>query len=297
MAKITLDEQDKKQGQAQLIKSSSPQQLKSKTPSKKKKEPELPRGNISWNDALMAALPALAGGVLFGESGLEGGLKGSQAMIQGQLDRQEADAATEQAEAKERRMKEHDFALLEKKQKHAMELEQLKQKNLMAKKAASGKQKLSDTEQKNAIFGARMQQAQIQFEDLRGKGYKREDAAEAAGTILPNWARSSESQQHEQAKRNFLTAVLRRESGAKISEDEMESAEKQYFPAFGDSEDTIEQKRRNRELAKDLMLAGAGPAQILAQTRAAELSGSTPEAPKAISERDELTRLRTKFRR
>lgn len=36
-------------------------------------------------------------------------------------------------------------------------------------------------------------------------------------------------QQYEQAKTNFVNAVLRRESGAKISDEEFDSAEKQYF--------------------------------------------------------------------
>ena len=54
-------------------------------------------------------------------------------------------------------------------------------------------------------------------------------------------------QQYEQAKTNFVNAVLRRESGAKISDEEFDSAEKQYFVQIWDSREVILQKRLNRE--------------------------------------------------
>lgn len=59
---------------------------------------------------------------------------------------------------------------------------------------------------------------------------------------------SSKQQQIEQAQRNFVNAILRRESGAVISPSEFANAAQQYFPQPGDSPDVIAQKRRNREL-------------------------------------------------
>lgn len=56
-------------------------------------------------------------------------------------------------------------------------------------------------------------------------------------------------QQARQAKRNFLTAVLRQESGAVIGPSEFDSADKQYFPQPNDGPEVIAQKRRNREQA------------------------------------------------
>lgn len=52
-----------------------------------------------------------------------------------------------------------------------------------------------------------------------------------------------------QAKRDFINAILRRESGAVISESEFDNADKQYFPQPGDTPEVIAQKRRNRENA------------------------------------------------
>lgn len=66
------------------------------------------------------------------------------------------------------------------------------------------------------------------------------------GGLLPNVFQSPERQSYEQAKRNFINAVLRRESGAAISPDEFKNAEKQYFPQAGDKDTTISQKAGNR---------------------------------------------------
>lgn len=66
------------------------------------------------------------------------------------------------------------------------------------------------------------------------------------GGALPNALQSDDRQSFEQAKRNFVNAVLRRESGAAISPTEFESAEKQYFEVRGDSEKVRLQKAANR---------------------------------------------------
>ena len=64
--------------------------------------------------------------------------------------------------------------------------------------------------------------------------------------IFGNKFVGSEYRQYDQARRNFLNAVLRRESGAVISEKEFEEGNQQYFPQFGDEETEIAQKRENR---------------------------------------------------
>lgn len=70
---------------------------------------------------------------------------------------------------------------------------------------------------------------------------------------------SDDFQQLEQARRNFINAQLRRESGAVIGQDEFDNANRQYFPQFGDTKETIEQKKRNRQTATDAMVRSAGP--------------------------------------
>ena len=68
-----------------------------------------------------------------------------------------------------------------------------------------------------------------------------------------------EQQQVDQAQRNFVNAVLRRESGATISPTEFDNAKKQYFPQAGDSPAVIEQKRKSREMVINGFARGAGP--------------------------------------
>lgn len=101
--------------------------------------------------------------------------------------------------------------------------------------------------------------------------------AEQIGTItgsdsFPNVFKSDERQQLEQAQRNFVNAVLRRESGAVISSEEFENASKQYFPVPGDSAAVIAQKRQNRLRALEGMQRAAGPAQLNLQSEPASNS-------------------------
>jgi hypothetical protein len=77
--------------------------------------------------------------------------------------------------------------------------------------------------------------------------------------LAGNYLVSNERQKFEQAKRDFINAQLRRESGAAISPTEFESADKQYFPVPGDRPDVIEQKAANRRAAIEAMGREGGP--------------------------------------
>ena len=122
-----------------------------------------------------------------------------------------------------------------------------------------GGKPLTDAQAKANLFGTRMQESHRILTDLEGKYSPmavntRMAAADApiiggvAGAIA-NVALSKEGQMAEQAQRDFINAVLRRESGAVISKEEFANGQKQYFPQPGDSAEVLEQKRRNREMA------------------------------------------------
>jgi hypothetical protein len=74
---------------------------------------------------------------------------------------------------------------------------------------------------------------------------------------------SDQQQSYEQAQRNFVSAVLRKESGAAISNEEYANEAQKYFPQPGDSASTIEQKARARDLAIEGLKAQAGPGASL----------------------------------
>jgi len=82
----------------------------------------------------------------------------------------------------------------------------------------------------------------------------------AEGLPLGNYAQTPEYRSFEQARRDFINAQLRRESGAAIKDSEFESADKQYFPMPGDDPAVMKQKSQNRQLAIQAMQQAAGPA-------------------------------------
>lgn len=77
---------------------------------------------------------------------------------------------------------------------------------------------------------------------------------------LPAAAQSSTFQSYDQAARNLVNAILRRESGAAISASEFENAKKQYLPQPGDTPQVLAQKRQNRQRVADNMERAAGAA-------------------------------------
>jgi hypothetical protein len=112
---------------------------------------------------------------------------------------------------------------------------------------------------KVAGFGKRIEQAESVFDDLEKNGYNRAGFWSGAKAMLPNMAQDSNTQKQSQEERNFINAVLRRESGAAISPTEFTSAEKQYFPRAGDSDGVVAQKRANRLQVLASLKAEAGP--------------------------------------
>ena len=111
-----------------------------------------------------------------------------------------------------------------------------------------------------ATYARRVEQAEKVFTSLENNFYNRADFSSAIGASLPGGLQSSQAKQQAQAERNFVNAVLRRESGASINKEEFASAEMQYFPRAGDSPEVIDQKRQNRIIAYQGLAAAAGPA-------------------------------------
>ncbi len=116
---------------------------------------------------------------------------------------------------------------------------------------------LNDTQSKALLFGSRMREAGKVLDALAKDGTSASVPGSRAGYGIGSTITalsSSKQQQLDQAKRDFVNAVLRRESGAVIADSEFENADKQYFPQIGDSKEVIAQKKRNRELATDGIL-------------------------------------------
>lgn len=71
--------------------------------------------------------------------------------------------------------------------------------------------------------------------------------------FIGNWATSTNRQRYKQAQENWVTANLRKESGAVIGEEEMQQEIKKWFPQTGDSDETVRQKSIARITAEQGM--------------------------------------------
>lgn len=111
-----------------------------------------------------------------------------------------------------------------------------------------------------AQYSNRMVQSNKIFDNLEKKGFKRQDPTTGLMSYAPEILKSSDLKSQDQAERNFINSILRKESGAAISNSEFESGSKQYFPRAGDPPEVLNQKRLNREMAIAGLKTEAGPA-------------------------------------
>src|SRR3990167_2292528 len=171
-------------------------------------------------------------------------LSQSKIATAGQQTQFEQDLATKKFEEDKRQ-----FGL-----KYAQDQQKLAfEKDLANKSAVTGKP-LTDSERSALGYATRMVEADSIIDRI---GNKFTGVSSYGGQYLPNILQSSDRQQFEQAKRNFVNAVLRRESGAVISDQEFANAERQYFPQPGDTAGTLAQKDSNRAtVIRNLQLSG-----------------------------------------
>jgi len=108
-----------------------------------------------------------------------------------------------------------------------------------------------------ALYAERMAESEPVFESFAPPSYGSRAKESLPGNI-GNVMLTPEARQWFQAERNFINAVLRKESGAVISDSEFDSARKQYIPQPGDDEKTKAQKRQARETAIRAIGAAAG---------------------------------------
>lgn len=143
--------------------------------------------------------------------------------------------------------------------------------------------KLNDEQGKAVGFGTRAKEASAILSKLEGEGVKDvgkirstvgstlgmtpligeklEQNVMSTANVLPGFLGGPNEQQQAtlQARKNFATAVLRKESGASISPTEFADVERIYFPAPGDDANILRQKQRARDLAINALEVQAGP--------------------------------------
>lgn len=147
---------------------------------------------------------------------------------------------------------------------------------------------LTDAQSKALLFGTRAADADRVLGERADAGVIRpgsiKSTAETVAGLVPfvgeklapvagsmtNWTQSNAQQSVERAQRDFINAILRRESGAVISPQEFANAQLQYFPSVNDGPDVLAEKARARKLAIEGILAEVPDA------RRKSLPGSAP---------------------
>ena len=124
--------------------------------------------------------------------------------------------------------------------------------------------KFSEGQSNAAAFANRMSAGLMIFDELTSAGYDPTQFRDYLASNLPRsvsgFVSTPEGQRYMAAKTDFITAVLRKESGAAISVSEFEKEDRKYFPQPGEGPEVVEQKRIARQRALESMKAQSGPA-------------------------------------
>lgn len=139
------------------------------------------------------------------------------------------------------------------------------------------------TDQSNAgMFSSRMGSNNSTILAIESKGFDPSAVSTSVQSFIPNRFRSEDMQAYEAAKRNWIAAVLRKESGAAISPQEYRDANKQYFAQDGDAKSVVQQKQSLRQQVEQQMKSAAGPHATVAPTPSATPAPAAA-APAAVS--------------
>ncbi|WP_269497849.1 hypothetical protein [Castellaniella sp. S9] len=142
--------------------------------------------------------------------------------------------------------------------------------------AKSGK--LTEQQSKDLVYLTRGEAASPILDKL---GSQLADPAQRAGGAIPlvgNFTVSPDFQRADQAGREFLAAILRKDTGAAITSQEFDIYGKMYLPQPGDSPEVLAQKRTSRRTALDAIRSGLGAAAEGAPPRSNETQATDRDA-------------------
>lgn len=146
----------------------------------------------------------------------------------------------------------------------------------------SGLKPLTEGQSKDTVFATRAAGALPTINEL---GDALTSAPENIAERMPggNYVVSEDYQKASQAGKEFLQAILRKDTGAAITAEETAEYGSVYLPRPGDKPGTLDQKKQSRQRALDALRAGMPPQAILAQEKA--LGNANIEAAKPVEKR------------
>lgn len=136
---------------------------------------------------------------------------------------------------------------------------------------------LTDSQGKALTFSVRMANNERMIDQIMKSGKWDPTGIIASNSYVPEIFKSEQRKLYEAASRNWIAALLRRESGAAISDSEYENGMKQYFPLPKDTESVLKFKASNRRKAFEGIRAEVGPS-IDNYSKMYEEFGVSPES-------------------
>lgn len=153
---------------------------------------------------------------------------------------------------------------------------------LATKLAADGGQ-FKGSQYLASLYGQRMEKSMKRMDSLVEQGFDRSDVKYGMISKIPNFWKPGVLNAQGWAEINFLSATLRRESGAAIAASEYAGGEKNYFPRAGDTPDILADKKYNRQLVQANMRGEAGGAWLETQQRLIEIQNKdAKKIPSAV---------------
>lgn len=138
----------------------------------------------------------------------------------------------------------------------------------------TGLKPLTESQSKDTVFVTRATGALPLIDQFGDSLTSLGERAASGVPVVGNYALSPEYQQAAQAGKEFLQAILRKDTGAAITAQETAEYGSVYLPQPGDSPEVLAQKRASRQRAVQAIQAGMPPQAILASERALGASGA-----------------------
>lgn len=146
--------------------------------------------------------------------------------------------------------------------------------------------KLTEGQSKDLVYYERATGAAGDLDKFADALTSLQEQGAAAVPLVGNLMTSPEFQQANQAGREWLAAILRKDTGAAITNQEMEIYGKTYLPQPGDSPEVLTQKKAARDRAQSAIRRGLGTAEVVAQEMERERAGATTTIPQGIDQAD-----------
>ncbi|MGE4249048.1 MAG: hypothetical protein AB7F09_06645 [Parvibaculaceae bacterium] len=140
---------------------------------------------------------------------------------------------------------------------------------------------LTEGQSKDVVFTTRAAGALQQLEENSDALTSLPETLGGQVPVVGNYAKSAKFQQAEQAGKEFLQAILRKDTGAAITKEEDAEYGVVYLPRPGDSKRVLAQKRASRRRALQALKLGLPPRAILDMEKAGvDLSAANnPDEP------------------